>query len=246
MNVSTGKKSVSQTAISTHPAGTAVPTKRGTGLSGGTDEYDDKIAGAYAYYPKNTVELPYLPDPMAIGIAIVGYDVTGAEVLSHTEQFLASGLSWHRSASACRSCLRRSRRPRPHHPPSSSRAGSSRSGCRRRPSCERSSRRSSWRALEGICDLGLDGRAGPDAGPRGGGARWPALDADAVPLAHPDHAVQQPLLVPDMTKVTVSRKLGQTFASFDGPILNHARSTGRLDVFAHWTEDVDLIGDGLR
>ena len=58
-----------------------MPTKRGTGLSGGTDEYDDKIAGAYAYYLKNTVELPYLPDPMAIGIAIVGYDVTGAEVL---------------------------------------------------------------------------------------------------------------------------------------------------------------------
>ena len=58
------------------------------------------------------------------------------------------------------------------------------------------------------------------------------------------HAVQQPLLVPDMTEVERARQLGQTFASFDGPIANHARSTGRLDVFGHWTEDVDLIADG--
>jgi hypothetical protein len=57
------------------------------------------------------------------------------------------------------------------------------------------------------------------------------------------HAVQQPLAVPDMTKVTSSRSAGDTFAEFRGPIANHAKSTGRLDVFGRWTEDVDLDTD---
>jgi hypothetical protein len=57
------------------------------------------------------------------------------------------------------------------------------------------------------------------------------------------HAVQQPLAVPDMTKVTSSRTLGSTHVQFRGPIANHARSTGRLDVFGEWTEDVDLVTD---
>jgi hypothetical protein len=87
VNLSTGKKSINQTEISTHPAGTSVPAERGTGLSGGEDDFDKKIPGAYAFYPKAKVELPYLPDPMAIGIAIVGYDVTGAEIISHVQPF---------------------------------------------------------------------------------------------------------------------------------------------------------------
>jgi hypothetical protein len=57
------------------------------------------------------------------------------------------------------------------------------------------------------------------------------------------HAVQHPLAVPDMTQVTSARSPGSTFAQFRGPILNHARSTGRLDVFGEWTEDVDLVTD---
>jgi len=57
------------------------------------------------------------------------------------------------------------------------------------------------------------------------------------------HAVQQPLVVPDMAKIISSRALGDTFAAFRGPIANHAKSTGRLDVFGMWTEDVDLVTD---
>ena len=45
------------------------------------------------------------------------------------------------------------------------------------------------------------------------------------------HAVQQPLVIPDMTKVLSSRGLGSTFAPFHGPIANHAKSTDRLDVY---------------
>jgi hypothetical protein len=75
---------------------------------------------------------------------------------------------------------------------------------------------------------------------RYGGRHWMLTPHRWLTLTH---AVQQPLLIPDTTKVTVSRQLGQTFAGFGGSIANHARSTGRLDVFGHWTEDVDLITD---
>ena len=50
------------------------------------------------------------------------------------------------------------------------------------------------------------------------------------------HAVQQPLVVPDTSEGRSRRaSLGDTFAAFRGPIANHAKSTGRLDVFG----DVD-------
>ena len=246
VNLTTGKKSINQTSIEPHPSGpggATVPTKRGTGLSGDKG-YDDKIAGAYVFYPKNTVELPYLPDPMAIGIAIVGYDVTGAEVLSHTEQFPGK---WPELA-PFRIRLSELPGPEPPAPPTPP----------------------TIKFTGGILEIGL-AKAGvvraqlSSIFPRGrlkDFAIWdwtdeqdrtPDLEAAALGGRHwmltpyrwltLTHAVQQPLLVPDMTKVIVSRKLGQTFASFDGPILNHARSTGRLDVFGHWTEDVDLIGD---
>ena len=55
------------------------------------------------------------------------------------------------------------------------------------------------------------------------------------------HAVQQPLAVPDMTKVIPTRVLGATYTDFEGSIVNHAKSTGRIDVPAEWTEDVDLV-----
>ena len=48
-----------------------------------------------------------------------------------------------------------------------------------------------------------------------------------------------------MTKVVASRDLGSTFAEFHGPIHNHAKSTGHLDVLARWTEEVDLLTDDL-
>jgi hypothetical protein len=57
------------------------------------------------------------------------------------------------------------------------------------------------------------------------------------------HAVQHPLAVPDMSKVGHTRPPGATYAEFDHAIACHARSTGRLDVLAEWTEDVDLLTD---
>ncbi len=53
------------------------------------------------------------------------------------------------------------------------------------------------------------------------------------------HAVQQPLLAPDLPAVTPSRSAGDTFALVDGDITFDPPSTQRLDVLAQWTEPFD-------
>ena len=215
VNLTTGKKSINQTSIEPHPSGpggATVPTKRGTGLSGDKG-YDERSPGRTSSTPRTRSMLPYLPDPMAIGIAIVGYDVTGAEVLSHTEQFPGT---WPKLA-PFRIRLSELPGPEPPAPPTPP----------------------TIKFTGGILEIGL-AKAGvvraqlSSIFPRGrlkDFAIWdwtdeqdrtPDLEAAALGGRHwmltpyrwltLTHAVQQPLLVPDMTKVTVSRKLGQTFA----------------------------------
>ncbi len=55
------------------------------------------------------------------------------------------------------------------------------------------------------------------------------------------HAVEKPLTSPvvSVDDVGVQRNLGETFAVLQGRIDNHARSTGRLDLDAVWTQPVD-------
>jgi hypothetical protein len=55
------------------------------------------------------------------------------------------------------------------------------------------------------------------------------------------HAVEKPLAAPeiDVPPGGVTRELGETFAVLDGVVVNHAKSTGRLDVEASWTEPID-------
>lgn len=58
------------------------------------------------------------------------------------------------------------------------------------------------------------------------------------------HAVEKPL-EPPVVKVPpggVQRNRGETFAVLTGAVANHAKSTGRLDVEARWTEPVDDVG----
>lgn len=58
------------------------------------------------------------------------------------------------------------------------------------------------------------------------------------------HAVEKPLLAPEVQPLTanpVDRLAGETFAAVQGSILSHAKSTGRLDVEARWTEDCDDV-----
>jgi hypothetical protein len=59
------------------------------------------------------------------------------------------------------------------------------------------------------------------------------------------HAVEKPLQPPviDVPPVGVLRNVGETFAVLTGRIQNHAKSTGRLDVEASWSEPLDDLAD---
>ena len=73
VDTATGQKSVAADDDRARAAGDrSYRPSAATGLPG----------GAYAFYPDATVVLPYLPDPLAIGVALTGYDYSGA-VLFH-------------------------------------------------------------------------------------------------------------------------------------------------------------------
>lgn len=220
----TGQKTVAQASIKLFPPGTPMPPARGAGLPG----------GAYAFYPDPAVLLSYLPDPLVIGVSLTGYDFTGVEVFHQIAKF--SG-TWP-APTPFR--VRLSEGP----------LGATFAGNVlevRLPKAE-----VVWARLASVFP---DGRLEdlaiwqwvPDLD------KTAALKSAAIEGRHwmltPfrevifTHAVQQPLVLPDMTKVQSSRALGDTFATFRGPIANHAKSTGRLDVFGSWTEDVDLVTD---
>jgi hypothetical protein len=57
------------------------------------------------------------------------------------------------------------------------------------------------------------------------------------------HAVEKPLAPPhvDVPPGGVERDVGETFAVLTGAVGNHAKSTGRLDLEASWTEPVDDV-----
>lgn len=57
------------------------------------------------------------------------------------------------------------------------------------------------------------------------------------------HAVEKPLRPPviDVPPGGVQRNVGETFAVLAGKVENHAKSTGRLDIEAGWTEPVDDV-----
>jgi hypothetical protein len=59
------------------------------------------------------------------------------------------------------------------------------------------------------------------------------------------HAVNKPLAAATFTALTVSpdRQLGETFAVFQGTIQNHSHSTGQLDMQASWSDRVDRLTD---
>jgi hypothetical protein len=224
VDVTTGQKTIPQSTIELFPAGTPMPPQRGAGLP----------AGAYAFYPDPAVILPYLPDTLAIGVSLTAYDFKGVEVFHQVANFSEP---W---PSLAPFRLRLSEGP----------LGAEFAGGLlevRLPKAE-----VVWARLASVFPDGrLEDLAIWDWVPAAG--KNPALKKAAIEGRHwmltPfrivtfTHAVQQPLAEPDMTKVQSSRALGDTFAAFRGPISNHAKSTGRLDVFGTWTEDIDLVTD---
>ena len=222
VDVATGQKTVPQTAIELVPPGTSLPAKRGDGLPG----------GAYAFYPGAAVVLPYLPDPLAIGVALTGYDRSGAMLFHQIAPFDGA---W------------------PALQPFRLRLSEGALGVAFAGGVLEVRLPQSAVVRARLASVFPDGRL-EDFGiwhwiPAPSTA--PALKKAAVEGRHwmltpfrwltLTHAVQHPLAEPDMTKVTSGRKLGSTYAEFRGPIANHAQSTGRLDVRGEWTEDVDLL-----
>ena len=58
------------------------------------------------------------------------------------------------------------------------------------------------------------------------------------------HAVQQPLLSPSVFFLKADRKAGGTFADYEATMKMDVAGTGKLDVLATWTEKIDDPGDG--
>lgn len=224
VDIATGQKTVAQSAISLFPPSAALPAQRGAPLG----------QGAYAYYPDPTVVLPFLPDPLAVGVSLTGYDFTDAEVFHARARFPGG---WPELAPLR---LRLSEGPL-----SAEFVGGVLEV--RLPKAE-----VVWARLSSVLedgrleDLAIWQWIPPPDRTRDllraalQGRHWMLTPFRRVTFTH---AVQQPLVVPDMTQVVSSRSLGDTFAVFRGPIANHAKSTGRLDVLGEWTEDVDLVTD---
>ena len=224
VDLATGQKTISQTPIALFPASATLPAERGAGLA----------QGVYAYHPDEEVLLPYLPDPLAIGVSITGYDFTGAEVFHERANFADA---WPELKPLR---LRLSEGP----------MGAEFTGSVlevRLPKAE-----VVWARLASVFadgrleDLAIwqwiapaDQTSELEAAAEAG-RHWMLTPFRRLTFTH---AVQQPLVIPDMSDVVSSRSLGATFALFRGPIANHARSTDRLDVIGEWTEDVDLVTD---
>ncbi len=224
VDITTGQKTINQAAIALQPPGTLLPANRGDGLPG----------GAYAYYPDPSVLLPYLPDPLAVGVSLTGYDHTGAEVLHHVAFFQGAWpelapfrllLSEGPLGVVFQNNILEVQLPKAEVVKA------------RLASVFPDGRLEDLAVWAWIPEVKRTGQLKASALE---GRHWMLTPFRLVTFTH---AVQQPLTVPDTTKISVARALGSTYAAFRGPILNHAKSTGRLDVYGEWTEDIDLLTD---
>jgi hypothetical protein len=71
------------------------------------------------------------------------------------------------------------------------------------------------------------------------GASWLLTPARTITLVH---AVEQPLVTPELIGLRVHRDPGETFAYLGAEVPVDGNSTAKVDVLASWTEDVDPPG----
>ena len=79
----------------------------------------------------------------------------------------------------------------------------------------------------------------PDAGDAqtaAAGCMWMLTPMTDIALVH---AVQQPLLAPQLQQLVTPRDFGTTFAYIGASVKVHGKSTARLDLLAKWQESVD-------
>ena len=242
VDTTTGKRTIPQSTISLNPPGASLPMNRGDGIEG-PDPSDAKSGhGAYAFYPDTELLLPYLPDPMAAGVSLTGFDLAGKEVFHLVVPFEGSGIAGETPTWPHLKPIRISLAEGPV-------AAAFASG-EVRVSLPRSevirAQLSSVFPADRLEDLGIWNWIPPQKRTTSlknavhQGRHWMLTPYRELVFTH---AVQQPEIAPDTSLVVASRKLGQTHADFSGPIATHARSTGRIDTYAAWTEDMDLLTD---
>jgi hypothetical protein len=224
VDLATGQKTIAQSAIEVIPPGTPLPDARGAGLPD----------GAYAIYPGAAVLLPYLPDPLAIGVSLTGYDHAGSVVFHQVALFPGAWpgvapfrlrLSEGVLGAAFAGGVLEVRLPQAEVVYARLASVFPR---------DRLGDFAVWRWIPpAALTADLEKAAGEGRHFMLTPFRWVTFT----------HAVQRPLVVPDATRIVPERALGDTYAEFRGPIANHAGSTGRLDVVGEWTEDVDLLTD---
>lgn len=229
VDLASGDPTLLQPGQSFFPAGTSPPAERGAGLP----------EGAYVYYSGDEVLLPYLPDPLAVGLRITAFDRAGVEVLHENVMFdgdwpearpFRLRLSEGPVGAGLENGVLEVRLPQAEVVQVRYSSILDGQGLDRLAVWRWVRNRLPGGALEEATEKALSGR------------HWMLTPFRTFQLTH---SVQRPLEEPDSRKMHPIRALGQTSALFVGSILNHAKSTGRLDVMAQWTEDQDLLTDDL-
>jgi hypothetical protein len=226
VDIQTGKKTIPQVGQTLHPTSASLPAVRGAGLA----------PGEYVHFTGGSVLLPYLPDPLAVGVAITGFDVFGNEVFHETADFDGDWPALD-----------------PFRLRLSETTGAVSAGFEggvlevRLPKADvvRVHLSSIFAATDlerfAVWDWNQAKSAALESSAKAG-QNWLLTPFRLLDLTH---AVQRPLTSPDTTELIPTRALADTSATFHGAVKLHARSTGRVDVHATWTEDLDLVTDDL-
>jgi hypothetical protein len=206
-------------------------------------------AGQYVTHPGDEVPLPYLPDPLAIGVALWDHESGGGQTLPYASRRvpLSDALSdWPVKRSARIELVPASDDQL--HPPQlvggvlRCPVGRGRKMTLRYsslPDPDVNQYALHQHAVElGGASVGLGGKLASGTHP----AITPSRELTLV------HAVQKPVTAPELPVLTVSRLAAETSVRFDGNVAVHGWSTSHVDVRADWKEWVEdeTVETGIR
>lgn len=188
--------------------------------------------GQYVIHKGSSVKLPYLPDPLSLGMVVQGLDPAGPVAVPfggswpdygcfrlRAVETTATSVSWSLGGGELRASLPK--------------ATILRLRFSSLPDAARLDEFGHWPAIAG-------GPAALQAAAKAG-LHWMLTPYREMVLVH---AVQQPLEAAAFTLPAYpapTRAAGDTFALLRGDIKVHGRSTSHIDVRAEWTDTLDLI-----
>lgn len=210
--------------------------------------------GNYVLHVGDEIRTPYLPDPMAIGIALTGLPGSPSPI---TRRSYATNGSWPKTR-AFRIVLNEAAGPdvtiaapvptianepitisAPRATIQSLRYSSLIDPANLPLSAGDPNTNHIFAVWESLTDAERAARA-PAAT---SGQMWMLTPKREVKVVH---AVERPIAAPQVDNlVALPRALGQTFQELQGRIVNHSRSSGSVEVRAQWTEEVDRIAESV-